>query len=51
MSCSSYVNVARIYARINCEPFDEVNFFKYLGSQVVADGGCEKDVVHRMNQG
>ena len=25
--------------------------FKYLGSQVAADGGCEKDVVHRMNEG
>ena len=25
--------------------------FKYLGSQVAADGGCERDVVHRMNEG
>ena len=25
--------------------------FKYLGSQVAADGGCEWDVVHRINQG
>ena len=25
--------------------------FKYLGSQVAADGGCERDVVHRMNDG
>ena len=25
--------------------------FKYLGSQVAADGGCEQDVVHRMNEG
>ena len=24
--------------------------FKYLGSQVTA-GGCERDVVHRMNEG
>ena len=24
--------------------------FKYLGSQVAADGGCERDVVHRMNE-
>ena len=23
----------------------------YLGSQVAADGGCETDVVHRMNEG
>ena len=25
--------------------------FKYLGSQVAADGGCERDVGHRMNEG
>ena len=25
--------------------------FKYLGSQVAADGGCERDVVHRMIEG
>ena len=25
--------------------------FQYLGSQVAADGGCERDVVHRMNEG
>ena len=25
--------------------------FKYLGSQVAAEGGCERDVVHRMNEG
>ena len=24
--------------------------FKYLGSQVAADGGCEKDVVHMKNE-
>ena len=24
---------------------------KYLGSQVAADGGCERDVVNRMNKG
>ena len=24
---------------------------KYLGSQVAADGGCERDVAHRMNEG
>ena len=25
--------------------------FKYLGSQVATDGGCERDVVERMNEG
>ena len=33
------------------QPFEEVDCFKYLGSQVAGDGGCEKDVVHRMNEG
>ena len=25
--------------------------FTYLGSQVAADGGCERDVVQRMDEG
>ena len=25
--------------------------FKYLGSQVAAEGGCERDVVYRINEG
>ena len=33
------------------EPFGLVDCFKYLGSQVSADGECERDVVHRMNEG
>ena len=36
---------------LNGEPLQEVNYFKYLGSQVAADGGCERDVVHRTNEG
>ena len=36
---------------LNGEPLEEVDCFKYLGSQVAADGGWEKDVVHRMNDG
>ena len=28
-----------------------VHCFKYLGTQVAADGGCERDVVHSMNEG
>ena len=27
---------------LNGEPFEEVDCFMYLGSQVVADGGCER---------
>ena len=30
---------------------EQVDCFKYLGSQVAADGGFERDVVHRMNEG
>ena len=33
------------------QPLEEVDCFKYLGSQVAADRGCERDVVHRMNKG
>ena len=36
---------------LNGEPLEEVDCFKYLGSQVAADGGCERHVVHRMNEG
>ena len=36
---------------LNGEPLEEVDCFKHLGSQVAADGGCERDVVHRMNEG
>ena len=36
---------------LNGEPLQEVDCFKNLGSQVAADGGCERDVVHRMNEG
>ena len=36
---------------LNSEPLEEVDCFNYLGSQVTADGGCERDVVHRMNEG
>ena len=35
---------------LNGEPLEEVDCFKYMGSQVTADGGCERDVVHRMNE-
>ena len=30
------------------ERLEEVDCFKYLGSHVAANGGCERDVVHRM---
>ena len=51
MGCSRYGNGDRMHAILNGEPLEEVDCFKYLGSQVAADGGCERDVVHRMNEG
>ena len=45
-----YGNGSRMHVRLNCEPLEQVGYFKYLGSQVAADGCCERDVVHRMNE-
>ena len=50
MRCSRYGN-GRMHVILNGESLEEVDCFKYLGSQVAADGGCERDVVHRMNEG
>ena len=36
---------------LNGEMLEEVDCFKYLGSHVAADGGCDRDVVHRINEG
>ena len=46
-----YGNRDRMHVILNSEPLEEVDCFKYLGLQVAADGGCERDVVHRMNEG
>ena len=51
MRCSSDGNGDRMYVILNSEPLEEVDCFKYLGSQVAADRGCERDVVHRMDEG
>ena len=51
MRCSRYGNGDRMNMILNGEPLEGVDCFKYLGSQVAADGGCERDVVHRMNMG
>ena len=40
-----YGNWGRMHVRLNFEPLEEVDYFKYLGSQMVADGCCEVDVV------
>ena len=36
--------------RLNGETLEEVDCIKYWGSQVAADGGCNRDVVHRINE-
>ena len=51
MRSSRYGNGDRMNVIQNGEPLEEVDSFKYLGSQVPADGGCERGVVHRMNEG
>ena len=50
MRCSRYENGGLMHVILNGEPLEEVDCFKYLASQVAADGGCEKDIVHRMNE-
>ena len=49
--CSRCGNGDRMHVILNREQLEEVDCFKYLESQVAADGGCERDVVHRMNEG
>ena len=51
MRCTRYRNMGRMNVIRNGDPLDEVDCFKHLGSQVAADGGCERDVVRRMNEG
>ena len=51
MRCSRYGNGDQMHVILNGESLEEVVYFKYLGSQVAADGRCERDVVHRMNEG
>ena len=51
MRCAMCGNGERMHVILNGEPLEEVDCFKYLGLQVVADRGSERDVVHRMNEG
>ena len=45
------MEVECMHVILNGEQLEEVDCLKYTGSQVAADGGCERDVVHRMNEG
>ena len=51
MRCSMYGNEDQMHVILNGELLEEVDCFKYQGLQVAADGGCERDVVQRMNEG
>ena len=51
MRCSRYGNGDRMHVILNGEQVEVADCFKYLGSQVAADGGCARDVVHIMNEG
>ena len=43
MRCSRYSNGDQMHVILNGEPLEKVDCFKYLGLQVAADGGCERD--------
>ena len=49
--CSSYGNLGRMHVILNGERLEQLDFLKCLGSQVAADGGFERNVVHNMNEG
>ena len=51
MRCSRYGNGGRLHVILNGESLEEVDCFKYLGFQVAADRGCDRDGVYRMNEG
>ena len=51
MRCSRYGNGCQMHVILNVQPLEEVDCFKYRESQVLADGGGERDVAHRMNDG
>ena len=48
--CSRCGNGDRMHVILNGEPLKEVDCFKYMGLQVAADGGCERDVAHVQNE-
>ena len=51
MRCSMYGNGGPMHGDTKLRTVLESDCFKYLGSQVAADVGCEIDVVFRMNEG
>ena len=51
MRCSRFGNGGRMHAILNSKPLEKVDCFKHLGSQVAANGECEGDAKHRINEG
>ena len=51
MRCERYGNVGGMDVRLNGELLYEVDCFTYVWLQWVANGGRERGVVHRMNEG
>ena len=51
MMCSRYGNGDQTHVILYGETLEEVDCFKYLGSQVAGDGRCKRDVVHRIKEG
>ena len=51
MRYSRYGNGGQTHVILNDKPLEVVDCFNYLCSQVAADGGYQRDVVHRMKEG
>ena len=51
MRCSRYGNWRPMHVILNGNLLEEVVCFTYLGSQVAADRGRERDVLHKTNDG
>jgi len=51
MRCSRNGVVGTLDIRLNGEVLEEVESFRYLGSDVAANGGLEYEVKHRVNEG
>ena len=52
MRCTRYGNWGGMHdTEWQTVRLEKVDCFKYLGTQVAADEGCERGVLHRMNEG
>ena len=51
LRCAREVQVGDMNIRLNGEVLEEVQMFKYLGSNVTAKGDLVDEVVYRINEG